>query len=144
MLLPEAKYSAIEINHKAAEILRTDKIFDGKIDVIEKSILEYEPNEGYEFVLIKGVLIHINPAELDRVYDKLYKSSKRYICISEYYNPTPVTVTYRGNENKLFKRDFVGEFMDKFPDCQLVDYGFVYHRDNNFSQDDITWLILQL
>lgn len=33
--------------------------------------------------------------------------------------------------------------MDKFPDCQLVDYGFVYHRDNNFSQDDITWFLLE-
>jgi spore coat polysaccharide biosynthesis protein SpsF len=67
----------------------------------------------------------------------------RYICICEYYNPTPVEVTYRGYQEKLFKRDFVGEILDMYPDLELVDYGFVYHRDNNFPQDDITWFLIQ-
>ena len=88
-------------------------------------------------------MIHINPNELNDVYSKLYESSKRYICIVEYYNPTPVTVNYRGNEKLLFKRDFAGEFMDKYSDCKLIDYGFCYHRDNNFMQDDITWFLLE-
>jgi spore coat polysaccharide biosynthesis protein SpsF len=25
----------------------------------------------------------------------------------------------------------------------LVDYGFAYHRDPNFPQDDITWFLLE-
>lgn len=142
-LLPKLNCSAIEINHKAAEILRNDKFFEDKIEVFEKSILEYEPEKKYDLVLIKGVLIHINPDELENVYKRLYESSKRYICIVEYYNPTPVTVNYRGNTDRLFKRDFAGEFMEKFPNCKLVDYGFKYHRDNNFAQDDITWFLLE-
>jgi spore coat polysaccharide biosynthesis protein SpsF len=89
------------------------------------------------------VLIHINPDRLQDVYDLLYKTSRRYICLAEYYNPTPVKVDYRGHKNKLFKRDFAGEMLDRFKDLELLDYGFVYHRDNNFPQDDLNWFLLR-
>ena len=26
---------------------------------------------------------------------------------------------------------------------QLVDYGFAYHRDKSFPQDDISWFLLE-
>ena len=87
--------------------------------------------------------IHINPEYLELVYSKLYETSSKYILIAEYYNPTPVEINYRGNEGKLFKRDFAGEMMDKYPNLKLVDYGFIYHRDNNFTQDDMTWFLLE-
>lgn len=142
-LVPHIQCSAIEINHKAAEILKKDAFFNHEIHVYEQSILEYRPEKQFDFVLIKGVLIHINPDELQEVYRKLYESSKQYICIAEYYNPTPVTVQYRGNADRLFKRDFAGEFMDKYPDVNLIDYKFNYHRDYHFPQDDSTWFLLE-
>lgn len=108
-----------------------------------QSILEYQPQSQHNFVLIKGVLIHINPEYLDQVYNLLYQSTNKYICVCEYYNPKPVEVTYRGHDDKLFKRDFAGEILDKFTDLNLVDYGFVYHRDNQFPQDDTTWFLLE-
>jgi len=43
----------------------------------------------------------------------------------------------------LFKRDFAGEMLDRFKDLELLDYGFVYHRDNNFPQDDLNWFLLR-
>jgi spore coat polysaccharide biosynthesis protein SpsF len=76
-------------------------------------------------------------------YEKLYESSNKYICIGEYYNPTPVSINYRGHSDKLFKRDFAGEFMDKYPDVELIDYGFSYRRDPLFPQDDITWFLFR-
>lgn len=142
-LLPEASCHAIEINHKAAEILRADPFFESGIEVFETSILEYEAKEQYDFVLISGVLIHMDPNWLQTVYDKLYASSKRYICTIDYYNPTPVMVKYRGNDDRLFKRDFAGEIMDRYPDVWLVDYGFKYHRDNMFPWDDSTWFLME-
>lgn len=142
MLFPDAGYSVVEINHKAAEILRSDPSL-ADIEVYETSILQYEADRQFDFVFTKGVLIHINPDELQNVYQKLYDSSSKYICMAEYYNPSPVTVTYRKNLERLFKRDFCGEFMDKFPDVRLVDYGFRYHRDNHFPQDDLTWFLLE-
>ena len=135
--------AAIEINHKAADYLREDGFLKGHLQVFEESILQIEPVQKYDLALISGVLIHINPEELQHVYEKLYASSKRYICISEYYNPTPIEVPYRGHKEKLFKRDFAGEFLDKYPDCRLVDYGFQYHKDNYFPIDDITWFLLE-
>ncbi len=80
---------------------------------------------------------------LPRVYDLLHQASQRYICVVEYYNPSPVTIPYRGETDKLFKRDFAGEMLDRFSDLRLVDYGFSYHRDNNFPQDDANWFLLE-
>ncbi len=138
-LLPNVKLSAIEINKNAAAQL---KKING-IKVYNRSILDFEPDEIHDFVLIKGVLIHINPDELQKVYEVLYKTSGKYICIAEYYNPSPVQVKYRGYYGKLFKRDFAGEIMYKFPDLKLINYGFVYHGDKNFPQDDITWFLME-
>lgn len=140
---PKMNFAAIEINHKAVDILKNDALLKDSVDIYEQSIVEYNPEKMYDLAFTAGVLIHINPDELQNVYEKLYKSSKKYICVAEYYNPSPVTVTYRGNQERLFKRDFAGELMDKYPDLQLVDYGFTYHRDNNFPLDDSTWFLLE-
>jgi len=138
-LMPHAELSAVEINQKAVEKL---KLLDVE-KVYYQSILDYAVDYERDFVLSKGMLIHINPDRLQDVYDLLYKTSRRYICLAEYYNPTPVKVDYRGHKNKLFKRDFAGEMLDRFKDLELLDYGFVYHRDNNFPQDDLNWFLLQ-
>lgn len=139
VLLPQASLSAIEINENAVKSLSR---FDD-LTVHHTSILDFEPAEQHDLVLIKGVLIHINPDKLNHVYELLYQSSRKYICLAEYYNPTPVDVEYRGHKERLFKRDFAGELMDKYPDLKLIDYGFVYHRDNTFPQDDMTWFVLE-
>lgn len=94
-------------------------------------------------LLIKGVLIHVNPDFLPKVYDKLVASARRYLLIAEYYNPSPVAIPYRGHKNRLFKRDFAGEIMDQHPEMKLVDYGFTYRHDPKFKHDDITWWLLK-
>ncbi len=137
-LLPSCQLDGVEINPKAAERLRST----GFVNVFEQSILDFNPPQQYDFAFIKGVLIHINPDHLPQVYDKLHQASKRYICVTEYYNPTPVALPYRGHENRLFKRDFAGEMLDRFSDLRLVDYGFVYRRDR-FPQDDLTWFLME-
>lgn len=138
-LLPEAELSAVEINAKAVSELR--KLKDVKVYPV--SILDYAPDFCRDLVLIKGVLIHLNPDSLPGVYELLHKASSRYICVAEYYNPSPVEIKYRGHEGRLFKRDFAGELLDGYDDLRLVDYGFVYHRDPSFPQDDITWFLLE-
>ncbi|GAM09652.1 hypothetical protein OR1_01932 [Geobacter sp. OR-1] len=138
-LLPNVELAAVEINQQAAAEL---KKFEN-ITVYEQSILEFMPDRKWDFSLIKGVLIHINPECLKQVYEILYQSSNRYICVAEYYNPSPVEIMYRGHSGKLFKRDFAGEMLKMFGDLRLVDYGFAYHGDNHFPQDDITWFLLE-
>lgn len=138
-LIAGASLTGVEINAHAAEALRNW----GHCDVREQSILEFSPDTEWDFALIKGVLIHINPDALSRVYDLLYKSSRKYICLVEYFNPSAIALPYRGHEDRLFKRDFAGEMLDRFSDLELVDYGFCYRRDPNFPQDDVTWFLLK-
>lgn len=140
LLYPKIELKGIEINEKASEQLK--KII-GENNVINKSIFDFEFENKVELSLIKGVLIHINPEMLDNVYDKLYSISSKYILIAEYYNPVPVTISYRGHSDRLFKRDFAGEFMKKFTDTKLIDYGFSYRNDPSFPQDDISWFLIE-
>jgi spore coat polysaccharide biosynthesis protein SpsF len=139
------KLAGIEINPFAVQKLKNDH---NGIDVFSGSILEYDTlsNIKYDIALIKTVLIHINPDDLQQVYQKLYESTNSYILICEYYNTTPITVEYRGFSNKLFKRDFAGEMLQKYPTLKLVDYGFVYHNEKGpvYSLiDDISWFLLK-
>jgi pseudaminic acid biosynthesis-associated methylase len=140
LLFPKISCSAVEINKEASEILATDI---GADRVNNVSIFDYQSVLKFELVLIKGVLIHINPDLLSQAYTKLYEASSKYILICEYYNPTPVAIDYRGHHDRLFKRDFAGEMLDSFNDLVLKDYGFVYHRDLAFPLDDINWFLLE-
>jgi spore coat polysaccharide biosynthesis protein SpsF len=105
--------------------------------------LDYPVAETFDLVLVKGVLIHINPDLLPAVYDRLYRSSRRLILVCEYYNPSPVVIPYRGHADRLFKRDFAGEILDTYSDLVLLDYGFAYRRDPAFPQDDVTWFLME-
>jgi pseudaminic acid biosynthesis-associated methylase len=140
LLYPRLQPYAIEINPTAAAAL-VNVVPSENIYPI--SILDFAPKRTYDLVLAMGILIHINPGYLGRVYEKLYRSCRRYLLICEYYNPTPTCVIYRGHKDVLFKRDFAGEILDKYGDLNLVDYGFVYHRDPNFPQDDVNWFVLE-
>jgi pseudaminic acid biosynthesis-associated methylase len=140
LLYPDIQLQGVEINHDAATQLKN---LIGESHVFEGSIFEYPVTEKVDLALIKGVLIHINPDMLDSVYEKLYQASSRLILICEYYNPIPVAIPYRGHADRLFKRDFAGEMLDKYPDLKLVDYGFSYQRDSAFPGDDGTWFLLQ-
>jgi len=139
-LMPNIKVAGVEINTDAVALLKQN-IPDA--EVFHQSIFDYQPTEKKDLVFTKGVLIHINPDYLNKVYEKMYFTSNKYILVAEYYNPSPVEINYRGNKGFLFKRDFAGEIMDKYPDVQLIDYGFVYHKDPNFPLDDITWFLLK-
>lgn len=135
-IYPHIKAAAVEINEKAftqllkvADVAYNCNLFDSRV------------TGQYDLAFTKGVLIHIHPDDLQAAYKRLFDLSRRYILICEYYNPKPVEIEYRGEKGKLWKRDFAGEMMDSYP-LRLVDYGFVYHRDE-WPQDDITWFLME-
>ena len=140
LLYPKQEHHAVEINSDAVvdlkKVVPSENIFEG-------SIFDFNPKVVCDLSIIKGVLIHINPNELNNVYDKLVESCSKYLLVAEYYNPSPVTISYRGHNDRLFKRDFVGEIMNRHSEMQLIDYGFAYKGDPKFPQDDITWFLLE-
>jgi spore coat polysaccharide biosynthesis protein SpsF len=140
LLYPEQEQFAIEINPNAAAELAS---VIPEAHITHASILNFKPERTWDLVLIKGVLIHINPDHLAEVYEPLYQAAGKFILLCEYYNPSPMQISYRGHTDRLFKRDFAGEMLDRYPDLELVDYGFAYRRDPSFPQDDITWFLLK-
>ena len=137
-LNPEINLTGIEINEKAADMARSRNV--GQI--YTGTILEKLDHPVVDLTFTKTVLIHINPDHLEKVYQNLVEVSRRYVLVAEYYNPAPTTITYRGHSERLYKRDFAGDLMDKYG-LKLVDYGFVYKRDNIAPQDDISWFLLE-
>ena len=138
-LLPHASFAGVEINPEAATALRGL----GWVAVREGSLLTERLDQACDLAFTMGVLIHINPDLLPQAYDALHAASRRYVMVAEYYNPSPVAIPYRGHADRLFKRDFAGEMLERFADLRLVDYGFVWRRDPNFPVDDITWFLME-
>jgi spore coat polysaccharide biosynthesis protein SpsF len=138
-LLPSAALAGVELNATAAQALSRW----GEAEVFNQSLLDFRPERQWDFVLVKGTLIHLAPERLPDAYRVVERSARRYVCFVEYYNPAPIEVTYRGHQGKLFKRDFAGEFMRQHTDFELHDYGFVYRGDANFPQDDVTWFVME-
>jgi spore coat polysaccharide biosynthesis protein SpsF len=136
-LYPKAFLTGLEINEEAAKQLGNvaDQVCYG-------SMLEFAVAETWQLAFTKGVLIHIAPDNLPKAYEVIYQSSDQYILIAEYYNPTPTVIPYRGHLDRLWKRDFAGEMLDKYKDLRLIDYGFVYHRDQ-YPQDDLHWFLME-
>ena len=140
LLYPNIELRAVEINKDAAQELGS---FIGDHAVFTGSLFDCPIEKQSDLVLVKGILIHINPDKLAATYKKIYEAAKSNILICEYYNPSRVAISYRGHSDRLFKRDFAGEMLDMFPDLKLIDYGFVYHRDPAFPQDDINWFLIK-
>lgn len=140
LLYPRQEQWGIEINDEAARRLAQQI---GDEHVMHTSILDFTPSRIWDFVLIKTVLIHINPDFLPRVYEALHRSTGRYLMVAEYYNQSPTEVNYRGHHERLFKRDFAGEILERYSDMRLVDYGFAYRNDPTYPQDDITWFLME-
>jgi pseudaminic acid biosynthesis-associated methylase len=138
-LIPAGEMAGVEINPVAAQELRAW----GGCEVYEGSILDFAATRQWDLTMCKGVLIHIPPDDLPAAYERLHHCSSRYVIVAEYYNPSPVTIPYRGHDNRLFKRDFAGDLLERYDDLRLVDYGFVYRRDPVFPLDDITWFLLE-
>jgi pseudaminic acid biosynthesis-associated methylase len=140
LLYPEIRTFGVEINPDAAAEL--GKLI-GAENVFQGSLFDWQPAAPAQLSYSKGVLIHIQPESLARAYDQLHAAASRYVMVAEYYNRSPVAIPYRGHEDRLFKRDFAGEMLDRFSDLTLIDYGFAYHRDPAFPQDDISWFLME-
>lgn len=143
MLLPNCQTAGLEINpHAAAECAaKGHQVFEG-------TILAAPPVTAgsigvADLSIASGVLIHINPNNLHTAYELLHRLSTRFILVSEYFNPVPVSIPYRGYDNRLFKRDFAGEIWEQFPSLRLVDYGFIWSKDPVAPKDDTNWFLFE-
>lgn len=140
-VLPYARPSIIEISPPAFEFVtrrhRIEHAFNGPI-------LEAElPSEAFDLVFTTGVLIHIHPDQLLATMRRMFDHSRRYILMGEYFNRTPVMLEYRGERDRLFKRDFGKLFAENF-DVTVKDVGFLWgHQFDAAGFDDTTWWLFE-
>ncbi|KAF5056947.1 Methyltransferase domain protein [anaerobic digester metagenome] len=89
-------------------------------------------NEFFELVFTSGVLIHINPDNIDKVVNEICRCSNRYIWGFEYYTENGyLEVEYRGKSDMLWKTDFKSLYLDNFPEMKLIkECLYPYHDDN--------------
>jgi pseudaminic acid biosynthesis-associated methylase len=137
LLAPRVQTFGIEVNHVASEVARKKGH-----RVTTLSIEDFLPEERFDLVITKGVLIHLNPSSLLGAYEKLATASARHVLIAEYFSPKPSMIEYRGQADRLFKRDFAGEFLEIYSAFQLRASGFLSAR-GVFPQDDINWYLLE-
>jgi spore coat polysaccharide biosynthesis protein SpsF len=140
-LLPACQTAGLEINSHAARECSSNghQVFEGTI--LAPPPAAAASSGMADLSIASGVLIHINPDCLSTAYELLYALSRRFILISEYFNPVPVAIPYRSHENRLFKRDFAGELWAQYPSLRLVDYGFIWSKDPVAPKDDTTWFL---
>ncbi len=136
---PRLRLTGVEINRKAAGLLAELPF----VRAVPAALQDYTPAEPFDLVVVCGVLIHIAPADLPLVYQRLFDWSRRYVLLNEYFHPVPVEVPYRGHAGVLFKRDFGGEFWDRFAGrLRLAGYGFLWKRAEP-AWDNTTWWLFE-
>ena len=102
--------------------------------------LPYGNNEA-DLVFTSGVLIHIQPTDIDRALSEIYRVSKRWILSIEYFNAVPDEVLYRGQSCMLWRRDWGEAWLAKFPDIKPIGNGFAWKRTTGL--DNLTFFLFE-
>jgi len=111
------------------------------INIIEGNAFEIPFKDNYfDLVFTSGVLIHINPENINNALDEIYRCSNSYIWGFEYFIPVGYEmVQYRGKEELLWKTDFSKLFLDRFPDLCMIKKKIVKYT--NSKNEDIMYLL---
>jgi len=94
------------------------------------------PDATFDLVFTANVLIHIALTDLPATIHEIYRSSRRYILVIEYFSEQETEIFYRGHKNLLWKRDFRNHFEKLYPSLHLMQQGF---WDMTYGFDDSAW-----
>ncbi len=102
------------------------------INIIEGSAFDIPYKDGYfDLVFTSGVLIHIHPSDIAGVMEEIHRCTRDYIWGLEYYADEYTNITYRGQENLLWKTDFARLYLELFDDLELVKKEWLQYLDND-------------
>lgn len=139
--LTGAELWGVEPNDSARAKLVADGILPAERVIAGRGEALPFADASMDLVFTHGVLIHVHPDTLGQVADEMVRVSRRFILISEYFAADPEEKPYRGETGLLFKRDFGGYFLDRFPGLEVVADGFLWKR--TVGIDDATWTLLE-
>ena len=137
-IYPNATLGVIEINEVALDAcLASNKVDHSFLGSIKDAKLDIR----FDVVFSAGVLIHVAPDDLLESLTNMYQLSRKYLIVAEYFNRTPISIEYHGEQDKLFKRDW-GKFVIENFDVKVIDYGFLWGYEFDAAGfDDVTYWV---
>lgn len=139
--LSSARMYALEPNAQARDVLLQDKVVEAECALDGFAANIPMADSAVDMSFTSGVLIHIHPDNLLSSCREIHRVSAKYIACIEYFSDKPEMIPYRGHDDRLFKRDFGGFWMDNFSDLRLLGYGFQWKRVTGL--DNLTWWIFE-
>ena len=120
----------IELQNYAVEI---SKSRTQNINIIQGSAFDIPFKDNFfDLVFTSGVLIHINPVDLEIALKEIYRCSRKYLWGLEYYSQNCEEINYRSNNDLLWKNNFSKIFRDQFPDLEVIkDKKYKYLENDN-------------
>lgn len=141
-LYPDVELHAVEPFKKAYDTIRARNVVKPE-NLHNCSAFELPlADKSVDLAFTSGVLIHIAPGDLGRATDEIFRVSRRYVLCAEYFSHTPEEVVYHNQNALLWKRDFGGFYLDRYPSLKCVDYGFLWMRELS-HYDDLTWWLME-
>ena len=126
----------IELQQYAVEL---SKQYTKNVNLIQGSVLDIPFKDNFfDLVFTSGVLIHISPDDIEVAMKEIYRCTKKYIWGFEYYADTYTEISYRGENNLLWKADFAKIFVEKLPDLELIKVKQIKYLSN----DNIDFMFL--
>jgi pseudaminic acid biosynthesis-associated methylase len=97
------------------------KEYTAGINIIQGSAFDLPfKDQFFDLVFTSGVLIHISPENLPKVFAEMYRCTKKYLWGFEYYAENTTSINYRGNKGFLWKANYGKLMRDQFSDLKLV------------------------
>lgn len=135
---PGLAVRGVEINPDAARVLEGAL---GRASVHRGSLFDYASPDVFDLVLVKGVLIHVDPGMLPVAYAPMHRgdscwSPSTRVLPSGPRGPAMPRLTIICYSSGISRAD-------RYRDRSLRDDGFVYYRDRTCPQDDVNWFLLE-
>ncbi len=119
----------IELQSYAVELSKSRTC---NINIIEGSAFDIPYKDGYfDLVFTSGVLIHVQPSDIDEAMREIHRCSREYIWGLEYYATEYTEKNYRGNEDLLWKANFLKLYLELFSDLVIVKEERLQYLDND-------------
>lgn len=106
---PTMKLRGVDLNGEALAQAREHSL-DAR-DVSGLEVGKLWP-QHFDLVFTAGVLIHVAPADILPMMRSIVRASKKWVLAVEYWAPVEEAVTYRGHEDRLWRRPFGGLYED--------------------------------
>lgn len=87
-----------------------------ELNVVEGDALDIPfKDDFFDLVFTNETLVTIPPEHVERAMDEIVRCSRRCIWGLEHYDDEYTEIEYRGRDEMLWKTDFPGMYLDRYP-----------------------------